>query len=68
MNDDILPDGTHIKAGSIINYNPYSFGRSKRLWGDDCDEFKVDRWIDNTTRTGLKDISQFKFITFNAGM
>lgn len=37
------------------------------MWGPDCDEFKPDRWLDSSTRTGLINVSQYKFIQFNAG-
>jgi cytochrome P450 len=67
VKDDTLPDGSFIAAGTLVGYSPYMYGRSKRLWGADADEFKPERWLDATSRTGLKEVSQFKFLTFNAG-
>ncbi|KAL8106904.1 cytochrome P450 86A22-like [Apium graveolens] len=64
--DDILPDGTAVLAGSSITYSIYSSGRMKFIWGEDCLEFKPERWL---TEDGTKfvTIDQFKFVSFNAG-
>ena len=43
-NDDVFPDGTKVKAGTGIAYVPYVMGRDPTLWGDDCLEFKPERW------------------------
>jgi cytochrome P450 len=51
LKDDTLPDGTFVPAGVTIAYNPYSFGRSSRIWGKDVLQFKV--WMDELD-TGLK--------------
>jgi len=67
LNDDVLPDGQFIQAGTNVQYAPYIFGRSTKLWGADALEFKPERWLDPTTRTSIKEVSQYKFITFNAG-
>ncbi|XP_050228826.1 cytochrome P450 86A22-like [Mercurialis annua] len=63
ISDDILPDGTHVSAGSSITYSIYSIGRMKFIWGDDCLEFKPERWL---SLDGKK-INSFKFVAFNAG-
>ena len=49
--DDYLPDGTFVLAGSSIIYSIYSAGRMKTVWGEDCLEFRPERWLsaDGTT-------------------
>lgn len=64
--DDVLPDGTFVPAGSNITYSIYSSGRMKFIWGDDCLEFKPERWLsEDGKKFEMKD--QFQFVAFNAG-
>lgn len=64
--DDILPDGTVVPAGSAITYSIYSTGRMKFIWGEDCLEFRPERWLsDDGNKFEMKD--SFKFVAFNAG-
>lgn len=64
--DDILPDGTFVPAGSNITYSIYSSARMKFIWGDDCLEFKPERWLsEDGKKFEAKD--QFRFVAFNAG-
>lgn len=64
INDDILPDGTQIKKGSLIYYTPYAMGRMPALWGPDAMEFKPQRWfVDGVVQTE----QPFKFTAFQAG-
>ncbi|KAH0854666.1 hypothetical protein HID58_057793 [Brassica napus] len=39
-NDDVLPDGTHVKEGDKVTYFPYGMGRMEKVWGQDWDQFK----------------------------
>ncbi|PHT45567.1 hypothetical protein CQW23_14725 [Capsicum baccatum] len=43
--DDILPDGTYVPAGTDVILSLYSVGRMKSVWGEDCLEFKPERWL-----------------------
>jgi fatty acid omega-hydroxylase len=61
VNDDTLPDGTFIPKGCTVIYSPYAMGRSPALWGDDCLEFKPERFMEGG------EPSQYKYTTFNAG-
>ncbi|XP_074272858.1 cytochrome P450 86A2 [Silene latifolia] len=64
--DDVLPDGTFVPAGSSISYSIYSAGRMQSTWGDDCLEFKPERWLSpDGKKFTMHD--QFKFVAFNAG-
>lgn len=64
--DDVLPDGTFVPAGSSITYSIYSAGRMKSTWGDDCLEFKPERWL-SSNRDKFVTHDSYKFVAFNAG-
>lgn len=59
--DDILPDGTAVKKGSMVMYTPYAMGRMPSLWGPDATEFKPERWLVNGV---VQPESPFKFTAF----
>ncbi|KAL4190504.1 hypothetical protein AMTRI_Chr07g25090 [Amborella trichopoda] len=65
VHDDVLPDGTTMKAGTKIFYSIYSMARMEWIWGKDCREFRPERWIGEGG--DLKPDLEFKFMTFNAG-
>ncbi|KAI7735382.1 hypothetical protein M8C21_008322 [Ambrosia artemisiifolia] len=67
INDDILPDGTRVPAGSTVTYSIYSVGRMKSVWGDDCLEFKPERWLSATGDRFEPPNDGYKFVAFNAG-
>eukprot|EP01018_Ginkgo_biloba_P034889 Gb_14001 [translate_table: standard] len=47
MHDDVLPNGTPVSKGSKIMYFIYSTGRMENVWGNDCCDFKPQRWLKN---------------------
>ncbi|XP_042512366.1 cytochrome P450 86A8-like [Macadamia integrifolia] len=66
ISDDVLPDGTFVPAGSAITYSIYSVGRMEWSWGEDCQEFRPERWLSpDGKKYEAKD--QFKYVSFNAG-
>ena len=69
LNDDVLPDGTVVPKGSTVTYSIYSVGRMKSVWGEDCMEFRPERWLsvqeDRVRFEPPKD--GFRFVAFNAG-
>ncbi|KAK2998152.1 hypothetical protein RJ639_026157 [Escallonia herrerae] len=66
ITDDVLPDGTFVPGGSSITYSIYSSGRMKFIWGEDCLEFRPERWLmEDGTKFEAHD--PFKFVSFNAG-
>ncbi|XP_020588342.1 cytochrome P450 86A2-like [Phalaenopsis equestris] len=65
--DDVLPDNTFVPAGSAITYSIYSTGRMKSVWGDDCLEFRPERWLSDDGRRFEPPADFFKFVSFNAG-
>lgn len=66
VNDDVLPDGTFVPAGSSVTYSIYAIGRMKFIWGEDCLEFKPERWLSSDgKKMELQD--SYKFVAFNGG-
>lgn len=65
LNDDIWPDGTHIKKGDYVLWCPYVQGRSEKVWGPDAKVFRPERWI--TQEGELKRESQGQWPAFHAG-
>lgn len=65
--DDVLPDNTFVPAGSAITYSIYSTGRMKSVWGEDCLEFRPERWLSDDGRRFEPPADFFKFVAFNAG-
>ncbi|XP_051132465.1 cytochrome P450 704C1-like [Andrographis paniculata] len=63
--DDTFPDGYQVKKGDVVAYLPYAMGRMKGIWGDDAEEFKPERWLDENGR--FQQQSPFKFTAFQAG-
>nr|GMD64379.1 cytochrome P450 86A1 [Ipomoea batatas]GMD69279.1 cytochrome P450 86A1 [Ipomoea batatas]GMD73315.1 cytochrome P450 86A1 [Ipomoea batatas] len=67
VSDDVLPDGTYVPAGSTVTYSIYSVGRMQSVWGDDCLEFKPERWLAATGDRFETPKDGYKFVAFNAG-
>ncbi|KAH7521115.1 hypothetical protein ACOSP7_024516 [Xanthoceras sorbifolium] len=66
ISDDVLPTGTFVPAGSSITYSIYAIGRMKFIWGEDCLEFKPERWLSPDGKK-LEALDSYKFVAFNAG-
>ncbi|KAJ6869669.1 hypothetical protein NC651_034409 [Populus alba x Populus x berolinensis] len=65
LRQDILPSGHRVNPKTKIVFSLYAMGRMSSVWGDDCFEFKPERWI--TDRGGMKHEPSYKFFAFNAG-
>ncbi|KAK2353944.1 hypothetical protein P8452_74441 [Trifolium repens] len=65
FSDDTLPDGYSVKKGDMVAYQPYAMGRMKFIWGDDAEEFRPERWLDENGIFQPK--NPFKFTAFQAG-
>ncbi|PON75784.1 Cytochrome P450, E-class, group I [Parasponia andersonii] len=63
--DDVLPDGTHVGKGWFADYSAYAMGRMEKVWGQDCREFKPERWLD--ANGVFQPSDQFRFPVFHCG-
>lgn len=61
---DILPDGYKLKKGDGLYYLAYGMGRMSSIWGEDAEEFRPERWLNNGI---FQPESPFKFVAFHAG-
>ena len=65
IKSDTLPSGHHVSPNTMILYSLYAMGRMEQIWGDDCMEFKPERWI--SERGDIIHVPSHKFIAFNTG-
>lgn len=65
IKSDTLPSGDRVGPNTKVSYFMYSMGRMEQTWGEDCLEFKPERWI--SERGNIAHVPSYKFITFNAG-
>ncbi|PKA48085.1 Cytochrome P450 86B1 [Apostasia shenzhenica] len=64
IEDEVFPDGTMLKKGTKVIYAIYTMGRMESIWGEDCREYKPERWL----RDGrFVNESSYKFTAFNGG-
>ncbi|TXG67808.1 hypothetical protein EZV62_009083 [Acer yangbiense] len=62
---DVLPSGHQVPQNTRMFISFYSMGRMHEIWGQDCLEFKPERWI--TKQGGIMHVPSYKFTAFNAG-
>lgn len=43
-------DGYHIPGGTIVGINPWVIHRNAKIFGDDVDDFRPERWLDGDGR------------------
>lgn len=63
--DDVLPDGTMVKGGWSVMYSAYAMGRMEEIWGEDCHEYRPERWLENGVV--FRQESPFRYPIFHAG-
>jgi cytochrome P450 len=59
---DFLPDGHKLEKGDGVYYLAYAMGRMSSIWGEDAEEFRPERWINNGI---FQPESPFKFVAFH---
>ncbi|OAY62388.1 cytochrome P450 704C1 [Manihot esculenta] len=62
--DDVLPDGHRMRKSDGLNYMAYAMGRMPYIWGEDAEDFRPERWLNNGI---FQPESPFKFTAFHAG-
>ncbi|KAL4571340.1 hypothetical protein LXL04_018098 [Taraxacum kok-saghyz] len=71
LKNDIMPDGTFVAEGWFVTYHTYAMGRMKSVWGEDCCEFRPERWLEEEENGGgvmvYRPENPFKFPVFHAG-
>ncbi|KAG2405878.1 Cytochrome P450 [Vigna angularis] len=69
VEDDVLPDGTVVKKGSLVTYHVYAMGRLESIWGEDWAEFKPERWLEKLESGKWKFVPKdsFTYPVFQAG-
>ncbi|GMP70022.1 hypothetical protein CsSME_00029058 [Camellia sinensis var. sinensis] len=65
FSDDTLPDGFYVRKGDLVSFQPYAMGRLKWIWGDDAEDFRPERWLNENGV--FQQESPFKFTAFLAG-
>ena len=71
--DTVLPlgggeDGSSplfVRKGTIITWNMYTMHRRKDLFGEDAEEFKPERWLDQDGQKGLR--PGWEYVPFHGG-
>ncbi|XP_017701498.3 cytochrome P450 94A1-like [Phoenix dactylifera] len=62
--EDELPDGTRVRKGWTVMYSTYAMGRAEGIWGQDCGEFRPERWMEDGV---FQPASPFRYTVFHAG-
>ncbi|XP_044470700.1 alkane hydroxylase MAH1-like [Mangifera indica] len=65
LKSETLPGGHRVDDKVNILIFAYGMARMPSVWGDDCREYKPERWI--TEDGGIKHEPPHKFFSFNAG-
>jgi cytochrome P450 len=40
-----LPDGSFVPPGTTVGINPFVVHRNKKVWGDDAETYRPERWL-----------------------
>ncbi|CAN0924605.1 Alkane hydroxylase MAH1 [Linum grandiflorum] len=73
LEHDVLPSGHAINKSTRIMISIYSMGRMEEIWGDDCLEFKPERWVlqnddeDGEKKNKIVHVPSYKLSAFLAG-
>ncbi|CAN8266444.1 unnamed protein product [Cochlearia groenlandica] len=62
--EDVFPDGTYLPKGSRVYFSIYAMGRMETIWGQDCEVYRPERWIQGGLYVSD---DQFKYVVFNGG-
>ncbi|KAH9718172.1 hypothetical protein KPL71_022110 [Citrus sinensis] len=65
LQPDVHPSGHQVNQNTHVLISAYSMARMTSVWGEDCREFKPERWITEDGR--IRHEPPHKFFSFNAG-
>uniref|UniRef100_A0A0D9X5Z9 Cytochrome P450 n=1 Tax=Leersia perrieri TaxID=77586 RepID=A0A0D9X5Z9_9ORYZ len=68
--DDVLPSGHTVRAGDTMLVSVYGMGRLVDVWGDDCRDYRPERWLTFKNGDGnykVRHVPSYKFMSFNTG-
>ena len=73
INDTVLPRGggpdglspLFVAKGYAVGWNLYAMHRRKDYYGEDADEFRAERWLDDEDGKGLR--TGWEYLPFNGG-
>ena len=54
-----------VKKGQLVHWSLYAMHRRKDLYGEDAEEFKPERWLDQGEKKGLR--VGWEYLPFNGG-
>jgi cytochrome P450 len=57
-------NGMYVPGGTRIGYGGFSILRNKKIWGEDADVFRPERWLEGER---IKVLEQTWEVIFNAG-
>ncbi|KAA8545338.1 hypothetical protein F0562_020122 [Nyssa sinensis] len=63
FSDDTLPDGFNVTKGDMVAYQPYAMRRMRFIRGENAEDFRPERWLDENGIFGQE--SPFKFTAFH---
>ncbi|OEL32287.1 Alkane hydroxylase MAH1 [Dichanthelium oligosanthes] len=66
LHDDIMPSGHGVRAGDTVLISLYAMARMEPVWGDDCQEYRPERWLSDDG-SKLQYVPSHKFLTFSSG-
>ncbi|KAK6125578.1 hypothetical protein DH2020_040680 [Rehmannia glutinosa] len=67
IREDVLPSGHKVDQKTKIILCTYAMGRMPEIWGEDCGEFKPERWISGKGSSGVKHVASNSFLAFGSG-
>ncbi|KAJ0988052.1 hypothetical protein J5N97_006408 [Dioscorea zingiberensis] len=62
---DVLPSGEEVDERRMVLVSLYAMGRMEGIWGEDCMEFRPERWISESGK--IKHEPSYKYFVFNCG-
>ncbi|KAK4416668.1 Alkane hydroxylase MAH1 [Sesamum alatum] len=66
IKEDVLPSGHKVDENTKIILCSYAMGRMPEIWGEDCKEFKPERWM-LAGKGGIKHVGSNRFLGFGSG-